>query len=413
MKTLSKTLSESIREIIFKDIVLDQHHDFSPDPFWEELNQAGTELWLDTGDIEEAEKIWTGNMTALTTNNTLLNNEIQKGIYDHFIAEANYILHHLPIDERVVELAFVLNARHGLKLVEKFGGKVSVELHTDLSFDREGIVEYGKRFYKICPNHFIIKVPYTAEGLLGARDLRKLGIPINFTLEFSARQNALVAMVVKPNYLNVFLGRLNAFVAENKLGTGDNVGEKTTWASQKIVKELTAGNKETTRQIAASMRNYLQLQSLAGIDVFTMPTKVAMEGHQNLKRTFQSQRDSVFGVELFPWIDRETVRLEKLWDVTDKEKEMANIIDRESPQSGDDIKEIARQMGCGDMFPRLDNEEMALIVDDGKIPKHSRWANMIRNQEIAVDTLMNLGGLAAFTADQQAMDNRIRKLITD
>ncbi|MBN2764675.1 MAG: hypothetical protein JXR41_16395, partial [Bacteroidales bacterium] len=52
------------------------------DPFWQALRDTGTELWLDTGDIEEAEANWSGEMSALTTNNTLLNNEIQKGIYD-------------------------------------------------------------------------------------------------------------------------------------------------------------------------------------------------------------------------------------------------------------------------------------------------------------------------------------------
>ena len=56
------------------------------DPFWGSLRNTGTELWLDTGDMEEAEANWTAEMSALTTNNTLLNNEIQKGIYDVFIS---------------------------------------------------------------------------------------------------------------------------------------------------------------------------------------------------------------------------------------------------------------------------------------------------------------------------------------
>ena len=43
-----------------------------PDPFWQKLRNTGTELWLDTGDMEEAERIWSAEMTALTTNNTLL-----------------------------------------------------------------------------------------------------------------------------------------------------------------------------------------------------------------------------------------------------------------------------------------------------------------------------------------------------
>ena len=37
----------------------------------------GSELWLDTGDIEAAAEPWTEEFTALTTNNTLLNAEVQ------------------------------------------------------------------------------------------------------------------------------------------------------------------------------------------------------------------------------------------------------------------------------------------------------------------------------------------------
>ena len=55
--------------------------------------------------------------------------------------------------------------RHGLRLASKFGGYVSVELHTDTAHDIKAIEYYGKRFHEICPEQFIVKVPYTAEGL--------------------------------------------------------------------------------------------------------------------------------------------------------------------------------------------------------------------------------------------------------
>lgn len=412
MSITTQTLSESIKGIILKDIKIPQNHQYESDPFWQSLKATGTELWLDTGDLEEAGKIWTSDMTALTTNNTLLNTEIQKGIYDDFVATANKVIAELPLEERVVELAFILNARHGLKLVEKFGGKVSVELHTALSFDQEGIVEYGRRFHEIAPDHFIVKVPYTAEGLLGARKLRKIGIPVNFTLEFSARQNALVTSVVKPNYLNVFLGRLNAFVADNKLGSGENVGEKVTWASQKIVKELSSGNAVPTKQIAASIRSYSQLKDLAGIDVFTMPVKVATEGYQKLSGEFENKNNSDFEVEIFSDIDQPSLKLEKLWEVTDKEREFVLLLDRETPTTGKELIEIAHDMKCGDMFPWLSEEDKEHIVNDGKIPDYQRWSDRIKNNELAVDTLMNQAGLASFTLDQQAMDDRIRRLIS-
>jgi transaldolase len=63
------------------------------------------------------------------------------------------------------------------------------------------------------------------------------------------------------------------------------------------------------------------------------------------------------------------------------------------------------------MFPLLSKEEKKLIASDGKIPVHSRWENKIREGKIAPDTLLTLAGLASFTADQEALDQRIRGII--
>ena len=185
-------LNTRISDFLWKDIN-EKPFKGKNDAFWEALSKTGTDLWLDTGDMQEAEANWTAEMSALTTNNTLLNNEIQKGIYDVFIAEAKAVVRDLPAEDKVKEIAFILNARHGLRLANRFGGFVSVELHTDTAHDIKAILYYGKRFHEICPDQFIVKVPYTAEGLLGARLLREAGVRINFTLEFSARQNALVS----------------------------------------------------------------------------------------------------------------------------------------------------------------------------------------------------------------------------
>jgi len=108
-------LNTRISDFLWKDLN-ERHFTGKKDPFWESLVEAGTELWLDTGDMQEAEANWTAEMSALTTNNTLLNNEIQKGIYDVFISEAKAVVRDLPLEEKVKEIAFILNARHGLRL---------------------------------------------------------------------------------------------------------------------------------------------------------------------------------------------------------------------------------------------------------------------------------------------------------
>src|SRR5260221_10374291 len=41
------------------------------DPVLAKFNKLGTHLWLDTGNLDEASKLWRLEMSALTTNNTL------------------------------------------------------------------------------------------------------------------------------------------------------------------------------------------------------------------------------------------------------------------------------------------------------------------------------------------------------
>lgn len=379
------------------------------DPFWQNLRKTGTELWLDTGDIEEAERIWTVEMTALTTNNTLLNNEIQKGIYDTYIKDAKEIVKELPIREQVMEIAFILNARHGLRLTKIFGGNVSVELHTDTANDFDAIVEYGKRYFDICPEHFIVKVPYTATGLLGARSLRQMGVRVNFTLEFSARQNVMVAAIARPNYLNVFLGRLGAYLKDNNLGDGTGAGERAVLASEKWVRELTGLNKEPSKLIAASLRSADQLEKLAGVDVFTMPVKVATDGRSKLSGNFVSSLDQIYPVNLNS--SAENMFVEKLWGVTTRELTLAKALADHLPKDGNELIRRVREAGCGDMFPILSEQDYMHISEDGKIPKHERWAERIKNGELAIDTLLNLAGLASFANDQAQLDARIKRLI--
>jgi transaldolase len=248
-------MAARIHQIVVGDLDLnDGRLDAQADSFWQALRATGTALWLDTGDMDAADDLYTAEFAALTTNNTLLNAEVQKGIYDELIAESAKLLTELDDETKVIEIAFILNARHGLRLAQRFGGKVSVELHTDLSHDIERTVAYGLRYFLICPEHFIVKVPLTAAGLIATRRLRDYGVPINFTLGFSARQNFLAANLARPNWTNVFLGRLNAYIKDNGLGDGVDVGEKATLASQRAMREVSATRSQPTWQIAASMR---------------------------------------------------------------------------------------------------------------------------------------------------------------
>jgi len=158
---------------------------FKINPLWHRLRELGSELWLDTGSIEDSQKLWTQEFSALTTNNTLLNREVQTGRYDSLVPEANQILAKHPElseQERILEIAFILNAWHALRLVEKFDAYVSVEEHTSVAHNVERAVDYARRYHAICPERFIVKIPFTPAGLLATRRVSTEGIPVNLSL---------------------------------------------------------------------------------------------------------------------------------------------------------------------------------------------------------------------------------------
>jgi len=402
-------LQKRIKDYVLKD-VNDEKFVAQADPFWSKLRSTGTTLWLDTGDMEAAEQVWTSEMSALTTNNTLINKVIQKGIYDEYIKRSAEMVSSLPESKQVVELAFILNARHGIRLVQRFGVNVSVELHTDIAHDIDQIVGYGLRYHEICPEKFIIKVPYTSSGLIGARLLRERGVRINFTLGFSARQNVIAIHIARPDYLNVFLGRIGAYISDNGLGDGSWVGEKTVIETQKNIHRIAADSGIDTRLIAASLRHYDQLETLAGTDLYTIPPGVALQGRLNLEGTFESQ----LGSEYHPAVNADPVKsgVLKFWRVAPEMEKIAADLGKNLPANGSVIEKRFTDGGFPDLFPVMTETEKEYITSDGKIPLLKRWNERISVGQLAPDTLLNLAGLASFTTDQGELDSRIESMIS-
>ena len=375
---LTKSVSDLVHDFVLEKSAREEKTlSFSEDSFWKGLRGVGTELWLDTGDMDAASKVWTREFSALTTNNTLLNKEVQKGIYDDVIRDAGRLLGSLDEPQRVMEIAFILNALHGLRLVKHFNALVSVELHTATADDMEAAVSYGRRFSRISPKNFIVKVPLTAAGFISTRTLRAEGIPVNFTLGFSARQNYLIARFASPSYVNVFLGRLNSYVVGQRLGDGLMVGEKATLASQAAVTKVSRQAKKPTRQIAASMRGGSQVRDLAGVDVMTIPTATAAEAREKLDGKWTSRLTESYRVALAPGIDAGKSGLSALWDVTDKEEKLAASLAEACSRLREELAERAHELGVGSLFPRVSQQDASFLASDGKIPKHSRWAARI------------------------------------
>ena len=68
-----------------RELCAAREESFGSSPAWAALRALGTELWLDTGDLEAAASLWTDELSNLTTNNTLVNKEVQKGLFDDVI----------------------------------------------------------------------------------------------------------------------------------------------------------------------------------------------------------------------------------------------------------------------------------------------------------------------------------------
>jgi transaldolase len=385
---------------------------FPSSPLWAGLKTTGTEPWLDTGDLAAAAGVWTAEFTGITVNNTLLNSEVQKGIYDEVIRRANRELLHLDEAARILEIAFILNARHGLRLVQAFNPRhVSVELHTILADDIDATLAYARRYHAIDPEHFLVKIPLTPAGLIAARRLTMEGIAINLTLGFSARQNYIAAAFSKVSFVNVFLGRLNSYIETNKLGTGRLVGEKATIASQLAVDEANGEVQGTTRQIAASIRSGSQIPALAGIDVHTIPIKAAAEAAAMPDTRFASRLDQHYPVELNAGIEPERVRLYTLWEVRDPVYVFVEKLLHDLPGDAEEFRGRAIEAGLLDLFPPFSVEELRQLSDEGKIPHHSFWVDRINQETLALDSLLSAAGLCSFTTDQRQLDDRIGSVI--
>ena len=380
---------------------------------WRRMRALGSELWLDTGNITSVSHLWTDEFTALTTNNTLLNKEIQSGAYDALVPEAAGALAEADLTERerLLELAFILNAYHGLRLVEKFDALVSVEEHTDLAHDVDAAVATAKRYHAICPERFIVKIPFTPAGLLATRRLSADGVPVNHTLGFSARQNYVIARIAKPQFVNVFMGRLGAFTADNELGDGKGVGERATIASQRVVRELREAGQTPARQIAASIRNGRQVADCAGVDVLTIPPKSAKDflypGYEDDQLTDRTGFD--FQPTFAAGVDPSAIGFDTLWDVDDAVVACVDALENEDldAMSPADLVSFFASHGCGDVLPAWSAEQIATSAAEGKIPKLDNWREALAGKAIGLDALMNLAGLLSFAADQKSMDDRV------
>ena len=411
MDAVNQKLEEVLHRLAFEEIKGESPHSDS-DSLLARLKALGTEVWVDTGELEKAQEIWKDELTALTTNNTLANQVVQSGVMDKVIEGTIHEIKQERLDlseeEMILEVGFVINCKIALRLVQAFKVKVSVELHPAVSRNIERTLHFGRRYFNVCPEYFTVKVPLTPEGYLAVRTLKKEGIPINFTLGFSVRQNYLAARLANPDFVNVFLGRLNQVVIDHKAGTGQLVGEKVTLETQRVLLSARAIHKDMkSRLIAASIRNGDQVSFLAGLDVLTIPP-AAMKDFQNSGRPPEEVISHIDDT-IDPGIDPQHAlakRFPELWELSSEfENFVTNLVSNPQLDSmtGDELVKISSIVK---LFHPFTDDDLKKIQDCGKIPDLSAWS-----ESIALDDLMTQSALQSFTKDQNALDERISSFL--
>jgi transaldolase len=405
-----RAIDEHLREVALEALQNPNRETPPSDPALAKLASMGTQLWLDTGQLEEAAALWKAEFSALTTNNTLANQVVQTGVLDDVAADAVKRIKDaapgISGDELAMELGFVINCHVALRLVRAFDAYVSVELHPSIAEDVDRSVEYARRYHSICPERFIIKIPLTPEGYCAVARVCPGGVPVNYTLGFSARQNYVAALMSGPTYVNVFLGRLNAVVGDNGMGDPKYIGEKATMATQMALRELRDAGRTRSRLIAASMRSASQVCDLAGVDVYTMPPKVARDflaaGHAPDSLASQLGRD--FPVKLAN--PEAEAAVEPLWAISDAVKALGDAVaGKGASMTGKDLRQADKDTGAR-LFHAFTDEEKAVIRADGKIPVMSKWLG----SGIALDDLMTQSALQSFAVDQAALDARLLRI---
>ncbi len=168
--------------------------------------------------------------------------------------------------------------------------------------------------------------------------------------------------------------------------------------------------------IGASIRSPEQFAAIAGVDVLTIPPKVALAFRERFRQepiTLERQVDRDPQVALTPPHDLSRTGLETLWTLSDAFRRYVDgLLDRDPENLAPDALTNAAREQQISLFHDWSTEEWTQITRDGKIPRFERWSEHLAGGSLGLDDLMTAAALASFATDQQALDDRIRGILT-
>jgi len=217
-----------------------------------------------------------------------------------------------------------------------------------------------------------------------------------------------------PTWVNVFLGRLNAFVSNAQLGDGINMGEKTVLATQRELIALRDADRSDTRLIGASIRNGKQIADITGIDVQTMPPSAARDYRKNPASRVVSQIQKDPNVTLRNGVSFGDFNGETLWEVPDSFRDAVETLllkdlDALTPEA---LQHHFEHAGIPGFLPHWSDADIQTISTDGKIPVYATWKDRLTSGQLGLDALMNMSALQSFATDQKEHDDRIWSLLS-
>jgi len=248
-------VAEHIKALILDETALEiDNREYRSDPIWRELRDRGSRIWL-RGCDKKAAEIWSSDMEAICSDTHELGKAVGRGEHRSLIVEASHLLKGLPSEERTLEIAFIVNARRAIRLSKQFAAKVSVEV-PPLPGGAGEMEQYGRRLYQICPEHILLALPFSPEGLRVAKALGEASIPVTINNQFSLGQALRALEEAAPAFLAV------SFCREDS-----QLGPETAEAQQLLKHFADLEPPPDTRLIADGLESPRDIDQLSGFPI--------------------------------------------------------------------------------------------------------------------------------------------------
>jgi len=244
--------------------------------------KAVTTIVIDTGDFEAIKEF---RPTDATTNPSLILAASKIDKYAKVIDQAvSYAVKHADtIDTQVTEAADELFVLFGKEILNVIPGRVSTEVDSHLSFDRDASVRKGIKFVEmyeklgISRDRILIKLAATWEGIEAARILEsEHNIHCNMTLLFSFAQ-AVACAEAGVTLISPFVGRILDWYKKNNAGVTYEGATDPGIVSVTNIYNYYKKFGYKTVVMGASFRNTGEIRELAGCDLLTISPSLLKE----------------------------------------------------------------------------------------------------------------------------------------